>query len=85
MLPVRPPPSPQGEGDVLAPAPSEVSVIDDPEEVDMKNALSSEPIVGLDKVLMDEDGPGALQPTPLPSPRRMTPAQQAIHDLTHLP
>ena len=84
MLPVRPPaaPDPGGSGSDSAPGPA---IADDPEEVDMRKALLSEPIVGVDKVLVDENGPGARQPTPLPSPRPMTHAQKVLHDLTHLP
>ena len=55
------------------------------EEVDMKLALLDEPIVGVEQVLHDANGPGALKPRALPSPKPMTAIQKAIHDLSHLP
>lgn len=79
---MRPPPEPGGGGESHSLA---SRVVDDPEEVNMKDALLSEPIIGVEKNVIDEDGPGALTPSPLPSPRAMTPAQKAVHDLTHLP
>ena len=84
MMSVRPPPAPDfRDGSDLSS--SELSVPDDPEEVNLKDALLSDPIVGLEKTILDEHGPGAREPSPLPSPRSMTAAQKAIHDLTHLP
>ena len=82
--PVSPPAatsSSGGGGFELGPA----VVADEDEEVDMKRACLSEPIVGHHPVALDENGPGALEPRPLPSPRSMTPAQRALHNLTHLP
>ena len=59
---------------------------EDDDEVDPKMALMGEPIVGVDKVIYDEiTGPGALQARPLASPKVMSAAQRAVHDLTHLP
>ena len=55
------------------------------ELVNMKDALFDDPIVGHEQVLLDEQGPGALDPVPLTSPPSMTPAQWAKHVLTHLP
>ena len=55
------------------------------EEVDMKLALLDEPIVGVEQVIHDAHGPGALKPRALPSPKPMTAAQKAIRDLSHLP
>ena len=54
------------------------------EGVDMRLALTSEQIVGAETIL-DHHGPGAITARPLPSPSPMTPAQLAIHNLTHLP
>ena len=51
----------------------------------MELALLAEPIVGVERVIMDANGQGALPADPVPSPRPMTPGQKAIHDLTHLP
>ena len=59
---------------------------EDDEEVDPKLAVLGEPIVGVERIVYDEDtGPGAIPARPLPTPRSMTEAQRAIHDLTHLP
>ena len=55
------------------------------EEIDLKDALFSDPIVGVEAVAISEHGPGALTPRPLSTPPSMTPAQRAIHNLTHLP
>lgn len=60
-------------------------MIDDPEEVDIKKALLEDPIVGTDMVVLDEHGPGALQPSPLPSPRPMAEKPKVLHDIAHLP
>ena len=58
----------------------------DEEEVDRSLAMTSEPIIGMDKVIYDEEtGPGALDARPLPAPKGMSAKQRAIHDLTHLP
>ena len=57
-----------------------------PEEyVDMKDAVTSDPIVGIESTTLTEHGPGAREPVALPSPNRMTPVQLAKHWLTHLP
>ena len=53
--------------------------------VDTKHAVMNEPIVGQGLILSDEHGDGALAATPLKSPKPMTPAEKAVHDLTHLP
>ena len=45
----------------------------------------NDPITGVDVVLFDKHGPGALEPKELTSPREMTPKQRAKHNLTHLP
>ena len=60
--------------------------MDDDDFADGKHAMTSEPIVGIERVVHDDaTGPGALPARLLPSPRAMSPAQQAIHDATHLP
>ena len=48
-------------------------------------AVWGEPIVGAEVVMYDERGQGALQARALPSPKQPTPAQIALHNLTHLP
>ena len=55
------------------------------EEVDMREAMLDDPIIGVEQVIHDEHGPGALKPRPLPTPKAMTAAQKAVHDLSHLP
>ena len=42
------------------------------EPVDMKDAMPSEAITGVDRVVSDEHGLGALPAIPLPSPQAMT-------------
>ena len=64
---------------------AEPQPIEEEEEVDMRQAMLDEPIVGVEQVILDDKGPGAIQPRPLPSPKAMSPAQKAIHDLNHLP
>ena len=48
-------------------------------EVDFGEALLDDPIVGVETVSP------AHQAKPLPTPKAMSAAQKAIHDLTHLP
>ena len=55
------------------------------EDVNLKDALFDDPIIGHGQTLLDEHGPGALEPLPLATPPTMTPAQRAKHNLTHLP
>ena len=58
-------------------------------DVEVRNirdsAVLSEPIVGVDKVVLDERGQGALSPRMLPAPKEPTPAARAKHNLTHMP
>ena len=59
---------------------------DTDEEVDSKMAVLGEPIIGVERVVYDEEtGPGALPAKALDSPKPMTAAQRSIHDLTHMP
>ena len=53
--------------------------------VDLKDALFDDPIIGVEHVLLDENGLGARRANPLASPKPMSPAEKAVHDLTHLP
>ena len=55
------------------------------EDVDLDLADIDDPIVGVERVISDEHGPGALPPRPIPSPPSMTPAAFLKHSLTHLP
>ena len=53
------------------------------EEIDLKDALMDEPIVGVEQVQHDEHK--AFEAKPVRSPTPMTAAQKEKHDLTHLP
>ena len=53
------------------------------EEVDLKDVLQDDD--GKDLILHDGENAAALPPRQLRSPTTMTPAQKAIHDLTHMP
>ena len=56
------------------------------EVVEMEHAMPRDAIVGTDRVVYDDiTGSGALPARPLPSPKGMTAANRAVHDLTHLP
>ena len=55
------------------------------EAADFKYAVMEEKIIGTESVTLDEHGQGAVTPTALPSPARMTPAAERLHWLTHLP
>ena len=70
---------------LCAPCVGEDSLFGDDEAVDLELAMLDDPIVGVERVLADEHGPGALAPKPLPTPPSMTPAAFHRHCLTHLP
>ena len=56
------------------------------EEIDPKMAMMGEPRIGVERVVYDDStGHGALKAQPLSSPKGMSAAQRAIHDLTHMP
>ena len=55
------------------------------EDVDVDLALFDDPIVGVERVVADQHGPGAIAARPLSSPPSMTPAAFEKHCLTHLP
>ena len=55
------------------------------EEVDFKQAVLGDPIIGTDIVVKDDRGQGALSPRALPSPKEPTPAERERHNLTHQP
>ena len=54
-------------------------------EVDMGLAMLDDPIVGVEAVLSNQHGPGARPARPLRTPKHISPAQRAIHELTHTP
>ena len=58
---------------------------DKEEELNPKDVVVDDPIVGEKFVTLDEHGPGALEPKPITSPREQTPTQRAKHWITHLP
>ena len=86
--PVRPPHLPGEEANTEAFDPGLcrpcVDVGED-EDVNFDLADLDDPIVGVEHVLSDKDGAGALEAQPLSSPPSMTPAAFARHCLTHLP
>ena len=52
--------------------------------VDLKGvAVLGEPIVGVEVVTLDGNGPGVRPAIGLPSPNEPTPAARAAHNLTH--
>ena len=55
------------------------------EVVDPKHLVLDDPITGVELTVLDKNGPGAIEPRSLSSPREMTAAQRAKHNLTHLP
>ena len=55
------------------------------DDVDFKLADLNDPIVGVERVIADENGPGAISAQPLACPPSMTPAAFLKHCLTHLP
>ena len=79
--PVRPPSSSHEAGEGMHHQNAE----EEEPEVDLKDALLDDPIVGVEAVTWDEHGAGARQARPLPTPKAMSKAQKEIHDLTHLP
>ena len=82
MCPVSPQPNSAELGEGGA---SQQSEEEEEEEVDLSKAMLSDPIVGVEVVVNDHRGTGARRATPLPTPKRLSPAQQALHNLTHLP
>ena len=55
------------------------------EEVDTDLAMLDDPIVGVERVLVDQHGAGAIEAKPLSTPPSMTPAAFMKHCLAHLP
>ena len=55
------------------------------EEVQQKDVLWGEPIVGVEQFTLDENGPGARDATAPTTPKAPTRAQRERHFLTHLP
>ena len=62
---------------------SQEEMDDDP--VNPKHALFGDPIVGVENVILDENGVGARGAQPLPAPKGMTAAAWERHCSTHLP
>ena len=63
----------------------EENLFGEDEDPDLKLADLDDPIVGVERVLSDQHGPGALEAQPLATPPSMTPAAFLKHCLTHLP
>ena len=74
----------EGEAPLCQPCEPEEVLLDD-DSVDLGQAMFDEPIIGVEQVTLDKNGPGAIAPMPLASPNPMTPAELARHNLTHLP
>ena len=55
------------------------------EQVNFKEALMDDPIVGVETVQHDEKYSTAIPAQPIRSPPEMTPAEKERHDLTHQP
>ena len=53
------------------------------EEVNMKEAILDDPLVGIE--IAEEDGKHAIAAKPVTTPPEMTPAQRERHNLTHQP
>ena len=53
--------------------------MDAEEELNPKDVIVDEPIVGKEFITLDQHGPGALEPKPITSPRELTPKQKAKH------
>ena len=54
----------------------------DEEEADPKMAMLGEPIIGVERVVYDDKtGPGAIPAKPLPTPKSMSSAQRAVHEV----
>ena len=85
VSPRSPPSFPHDSADSGGDGVDKVAISQEEQDVDLKLALPSEPIVGIEKVILDHQGPGAITPRALPTPPSMTPAQWAVHNLTHLP
>ena len=58
-------------------------ILDD-ETVNPKHVLLGEPIVGTKVITYDANGPGAMKPKLLPTPKGMTAAEWAEHCVTHV-
>lgn len=54
------------------------------EEIDLSKAMLDDPIVGIDKIISDQHGPGSLAAKSLPTPKPMSAAEKEEHDLTHI-
>ena len=61
------------------------AVVGEDDDVNFDLALLDDPIIGIERVISDKNGSGALDPKPLSSPPSMTPAAFMKHCLTHLP
>ena len=79
---VRPPPSSSssagGDGG------QHLTLVED-EDVNMREAMLDDPIVGVEPATEASAATGAIHPGALPSPKPMTAAQKVVRDLSHLP
>ena len=58
---------------------------EDGDAINADDVALGDHIVGTEKVLYDQHGPGALEVDPMKVPNDLTPAQWAKHCVTHLP
>ena len=59
--------------------------MDAEEELNPKDVIVDDPILGKQFITLDHNGPCALEPKPITSPRELTPKQKANHWISHLP
>ena len=89
VSPLTPPTSSSSEGRAASSEhdTTQIAEHEDHEEVDFKDVLVGDEhtITGTGHTLHDGTHAGAIPPRALRSPTAMTPAEKAIHDLTHMP
>ena len=56
----------------------------DEDDVDPDLALLDDPIIGVERIVSTQDGPGALEAKPLSTPPSMTPAAFAVASRSYL-
>ena len=82
---VRPRVLPLADGDASPQTPKGPGGTEHQEEdIDPTQLALDDPITGVELTILDENGTGALEPRAPASPKEMTPAQRAKHNLTHL-
>ena len=89
VRPLLPPTSSTSEGGAASSQDSAAQIAEheDNDEIDFRDVLKGDEhtITGTGYTLHDGTHAGAIPPRSLRSPTAMTPAEKAIHDLTHMP